>query len=629
MSILLMFLASAATTVSVVQQEPIEERVITASRLPVPLERAPVMVDRIDAAPIEARGSPLLTDMLRGLPGLTISESGPPGSLAEVRVRGAESNHVLVLVNGIEMNDPASGSVVDFSQLDPAGTRMIEVLRGPQSALWGSDALAGVIALDTRPPPDTRSRLFSASSGSLDTVAATLDVADATRPLYYAATLSSIESGGVNVATVGGEDDGFRRRHGQLDAGYRGKRWSIDTFASLADSSSEFDPTPFPAFVPRDGDMETDTTRRLFGLSIEGDAGRWHHGVRVWRAEIENETFEDRARTNAASADKTHLEYQLDRSLVWGEMEHRVSGAIERETEGYQGEGPITPFGDPNQHQTITSSSLVGEWTATFGAFDLSLSARADENDEFEDARTARMAARYTLDETDTVLFVLAGTGVKNPTFTERYGFTPDTFIGNPELEPEKNRSVSIGVEQSLDAVWLRAAWFRDRLEDEIDGFVFDPAAGGFTSANRDGTSLREGIELSATVPLVSFGTLRCDYTYLDATERTEGRDVDEIRRPRHAGGCVIDFAAGDGLDVQLGSLYTGERSDSDFGTFPARTVTLDGYWLAAATLRYRMLDWLTLTGRIDNAFDDRHMDVFGYDSAGRRFTVGFEARLD
>jgi vitamin B12 transporter len=176
--------------------------------------------------------------------------------------------------------------------------------------------------------------------------------------------------------------------------------------------------------------------------------------------------------------------------------------------------------------------------------------------------------------------------------------------------------------------MWLRIAWFRDRLENEIDGFVFDPAAGGFTAANRAGTSRREGLELASALPIAAYGTLHCDYTYLDATERADGRQVDEIRRPRHSGGCVADLA-GARTSVQLGIVYTGARRDSDFATFPATPVTLDGYWLGAASLRFNALEWLTLVARIDNAFDDRYEDVFGYDTAGRRFTVGFQASLD
>jgi vitamin B12 transporter len=608
----------------------VEELVITASRVPTTLERAPVTLDRLDEPTIEARGSPFLTDVLRGVPGLAISESGPPGSLAEIRVRGAEANHTLVVLNGIEVNDPASGSTTDFAQLDPVGVRHVEVLRGPQSALWGSDALAGVIALDVRPPEGSRERTLRGAAGSLDTYELALDVTDATRPFYYGLTASSVESGGANVATVGGEDDGFRRRHLQVDSGYRGADWSVDVLAGTSDASSEFDPTPFPDFVPRDGDSQVDSAPRVYGIAAEAGAGEWHHHARVWRFESDNETFDEHVRSSASSAERTHFEYQLDRTMRLATAEHRLSAAVERETEGFQGEGPITAFGNPNQHQHLSSTSAVLEYAASIGSLDVSLSGRMDENDEFRDAETVRGAVRYAFEATGTTLFLLAGTAVKNPTFTERYGFTPDTFIGNPSLDPEEDRSISLGVQQRIaDSASVRAVWFRDRLKDEIDGFAFDAALGGFTAVNREGTSRREGVELSGLVPIGGLGTLRCEYTYLDATEPTEGRRVDEVRRPRDSGGCIADVSVGPRTLVQAGAIYTGQRTDSDFGTFPATIATLDAYWLAHASMRVRVSEWIELVARVDNAFDERYQDVFGYDTAGRRISIGFEARLD
>jgi len=628
-----LFCATAASSaVSSAPASHIEELTVTGARIPVEERRAPVLLDSIDATDIAYRQSPWIGDLLRALPGIAVSESGPPGSLAEVRVRGAEANQTLVLLDGIELNDPATGSLVDFAQIDPGALRRLEMVRGPQSALWGADALAGVIYIDTTPTPGTRARSISADTGSLDTRNVALRLAEAPRfadegAWYYAGSLSLLESAGANVSTSGGEDDGYRRHHWLFNAGHRGATSRVSVVAGGADGTSEFDPTPFPDFVPRDGDSELESSRRLAGLSAETSTGAWRHAVKLWQHRTDNDSFEDGVRTTGSQARKTHASWQVSRTVDVGSLAHRGTLALEREWERFRGEGPVGAFGDPNQRQSIATTSGVLEYGLAVEPLDLVLSARHDSNEEFEDAASVRAALRWNV-TADADLFLSAGTGVKNPTFTERFGFTPDTFIGNPDLEPESSEGFSAGWSQRLGAVSFRAVWFIDRLEDEIDGFVFDAARGGFTAANRDGASAREGLEVSATWT-GELTAVSCTYTYLDATEPVEGRDVDEIRRPRHSGGCIVDLEPVRAVHLQAGVSYTGRRSDSDFATFPATPVTLGAYPLAHFAALWDVSDRVSLRAGIDNALDERYQDVFGYDTAGRRVHVGIEARFD
>ena len=229
-----------------------------------------------------------------------------------------------------------------------------------------------------------------------------------------------------------------------------------------------------------------------------------------------------------------------------------------------------------------------------------------------------------------TTLFLGAGTGTKNPTFVERFGFTPDTFIGNPNLRPERSRSVSVTVEQLFaDVASVRITGFHDRLQDEIDGFAFDANAGAFTAVNTNGESHRDGVELSVQTRLNALTQLRVDYTYLNATQAEDGKQENELRRPHSSGRIIVDFdPLPDRLTFQIGAAYVGNHYDDDFATFPARRVNLDGYTLLHCTARYRFDDRFELTGRIENATDARYQDVWGYTTPGRRAFVGLNVRL-
>ena len=196
-----------------------------------------------------------------------MSQSGGIGSVTEVRFRGAEANHLLVMVDGIAINDPALGSSVDFANLDLIGATRIEILPGAQSALWGSDALAGVMNFETTPAPGAYQRNVWLEGGSNDTSRESIQLAQRNDSLYYALNARHTETAGTNIAEHGGEDDGYRNTTVHLNTGYTGERGSVAVVARQVTAQSEYDPTPFPDFVPVDGNLELNVRQRLLGLT--------------------------------------------------------------------------------------------------------------------------------------------------------------------------------------------------------------------------------------------------------------------------------------------------------------------------------------------------------------------------
>ena len=237
-----------------------------ATRTATPVDIAPAPVEIIDETAIDARQSGVPADLLRGAPGFAVSQSGGIGSVTEVRFRGAEANHLLVMVDGIAINDPALGSSVDFANLDLIGATRIEILPGAQSALWGSDALAGVMNFETTPAPERPCATSGSKAARTIRRASRFDSRSATTAWYYALNARHTETAGTNIAEHGGEDDGYRNTTVHLNTGYTGERGTVTLVARQVTAQSEYDPTPFPDFVPVDGNLELNVRQRLLGL---------------------------------------------------------------------------------------------------------------------------------------------------------------------------------------------------------------------------------------------------------------------------------------------------------------------------------------------------------------------------
>ncbi len=606
-------LAATAETTDDAETEPpvTTERVsVTASRIGVVDQR----IVAIEESAIRAAATHHGTDLLREMPGLAVSPSGGRGSLTQVRLRGAEANHLLVTVDGFPVNDPGIGSAFDFGTLDLAGVSRVELVSGPQSTVWGSDATAGVLNLDTL--PDRSERRVSLGYGGAATLDADIDLAHVGERVRARLAAGHVESDGDNVSRLGGETDGFRNDtiHGVATA--VAGRWHHKVLARHTGADVQFDPAPFPDYVPVDGDRETSTNSVLVGWETRWQGkGHISPSLSMFHSESDVDHVADGAFTNATQGARQGAAISSVLRLASG---HRASAALEVEREKFRQIGEASAFGDPNQSRTFTAWSVAGEYQADLGAGAITASARHDTNGEFDDATTLRVGA--TTPAFGGRLFANVAEGIKNPTFIERFGYFPGTFIGNPNLTPERSTALEMGMEYGWRALRVNALAFHAVLEDEIDGFAFAPDVGGFTARNIDGESRRTGAELTAGA---DFGAMRVrgNVAWVDATEEGDR----EIRRPRLLASVALDARLGGGLTSHLSILHNGAQLDRDFSTWPATTVRLGSFRLVRASLAWAINPRWTTRLTVDNLTDADYATVYGYRSPGRTALLRIE----
>ena len=582
----------------------LETIVVQASRLGA-ADHRPTVLSEED---IDARHAHHAADALRALPGFAISRAGNRGGVTQARVRGAEANHVLTVLDGIELNNPANGSELDFGLLDLTGASRIEVATGPRSAVWGADALAGLVYIDTTPAEDTLR--FDLAGGMHATRDASARFAQVGEDGHVGVTASHFETAGTNIARSGDEEDAHRNTTLHVNAAREVGPVTLGAVLRTVSAKLEYDPSPWPAFRPADGDLTADSERR-YGKIEAGYVGfgRWRPTLTVTAVRAADAQYAAGARTASTLGER--LTATLSSNFALADA-HLLNATVERESHRFRQRGTPSPFGDPNQSQRLTAHGAAVEYQFRAVRTFASLSARFDRQDAFDDAFSWHAAIARPLGPGRA--FCNVGTGVKNPTFSERYGYTPNTFLGNPNLQPEESLEYEIGYATRRVTV----AAFTGTLENEIAGFVFDANRGSFTARNLERKSRRQGVEIGYRDTL---GPMRvaASYTWLDATE--DGRR--EIRRPRHQGRLDLAGALAPRLDFNLGAALVGEQLDDDFASFPAARRILDGYTLVHAGLTWSASPRLRLWIQAENVFDEDYEDILGYRSPGARAMVG------
>jgi vitamin B12 transporter len=623
-----LFCAPVYSQTSTDTTEEIDNIIVTASRSPIAMVNVGSSATIISREQIELRQTRYVSDLLRSVPGFAVSQVGTTGSQTQVRVRGAEANHVLVLIDGVRANDPASGDEFRWELLGTSNIERIEIVRGPQSSLWGSDAVAAVVHVITRSGAGQPGVGAYVEGGSHDTVNGGIDGAVGGERWSLGFGLERMDTGGTNISRNGTEDDGSDMTTVSLSSQYRPATNLELTFGLRAvDAWSQYDPVDFfVTGLPEDGDVATDSERIYVnaGAALSTLDGRVVHHLYARYLDTDNSNLTDGVANSSTASDRKTLTYQSDIRIG----DDLLSLAIEHERTRFEQRGEIG-FGDPNHDQDMSVSSFIADYQGkSLDRLSWLLSARYDDNSDFDSAISGRLSVAYSVSDA-TLVRANIGTGRKAPTFIERYGFFPAQFIGNPDLKPEDSFSVDVGIDKKLfdDSLELQLAVFYQDLEDEINGFVFDPDTFLFTAENSDGNSTRKGVEVSAALDLSENLGFGGSYTYTDSTESDPaGSDVRELRRPRHSGSLYGNYRfLEDRANLRLVADYGGQITDMFFPPYPAPSeiVTLDSYWLVDLTASYEINRNTRIFLRGTNLLDEDYEQVYGYRTPGRSAYVG------
>ena len=616
----------------------LEHVLVTARLQPISIGEIGSSVTVITREEIEQKQIKYLSELLRDVPGFSVSQSGGAGSQTQVRVRGAEANQLLVLMDGVRANDPAAGGEFQYQFALTSNIERIEIIRGPQSATWGSDAIAGVINIIRKKEVEGKYVSGIIEAGSFDSVNASIDGGYSGKVVKITGGLSYLDTDGTNVSRVGNEKDGAENTTGNVALEFKaGDDFSVRFSGQWIDATSEYDDIDyFVTGLPHDADRVTETNQNFLTAELRYAPGQnpWTGSFSVNRMDSDNDNFSDGLWTSSTAA--TTYDYRLRAGVALDEARnHRLGFALEHEDVDFSQRGEASYYGDPNQDQSYDVNAYAAEYIGKpFTGFSWTASLRHDDYSDFESATTWQLAGSYQISPT-LRLRGSAGTGSKAPTFTERYGFYEDYFIGNPDLKPESSKGWEIGFDTrwANDRYQLEVAYFDQDLQDEIDGFVFDPATGFFTARNKDSDSSRKGVETVFDMRLARTFTLIATYTYTDAKEvNPMGEKVREVRRPKHMASLSANYYyAQNRGNLNLNVNYVGSQLDDFFSPidYTAERVKIDAYTLVNLAGSWKLTKSLDLTARVTNLFDKEYEEVLGFVRPGRAVYAGLRGRFD
>lgn len=622
MNSLFLLLAAASTP-----GDADQEIVVTASRLPVEKAEAPASVSILDGETLSQLGMPLTSDAVRLLPGVSVANSGPPGSQSQLRIRGAEANHTLLFVDGIRFNDPAAGNEARFELLTSDSLSRLELVRGPQSALWGSEALGGVVAVTTADPLQGNALSARAEYGSLDTARLSGQGSYRTGDLGLSASGGWIRSDGIDAIGDHGDRDGFFNKSASLKAVYApSKATEIGIVGHWIEAKSEFDGFDPVTFLHADT-LDLTRNRMLAGRTwlkaSWGSDQSWSLNLDASLLGSRNRNFLADQPLNQTYGRRFTTSAQLAKSFTVAGTEQHVIAATEYQREHFRARDQEF-FGLTDQNRSRDQVAFIGEWRADWSKLLSSdVAVRHDRFSDFKDATTLRASLLFR-PSPDWAIHAAYGEGIAQPTFYDLFGFFPGFFTGNPNLKPESGNNWEAGVRWWHGGTSLGITAYRARLHDEIVD-VFFPLS---TAINATGTSRRRGIELEAAHRFNEHFSIQANYSFLDADEPdTNGAPIREVRRARHSANLIATGSTGP-LHVAASIAYVGKRFDTNFDVFPAQRVTLGDYVLASLDVGWELREGVEAYARVENAFNGDYQDVFGYATPGRTVHAGLRLRL-
>ncbi|MEO0464411.1 MAG: TonB-dependent receptor [Pseudomonadota bacterium] len=641
------FLLAAASTLALLPtpllaqsaDEPSEERkttdrqggenpasvdiVVTANRTSRAISQVGESVTVVGEEEIINRQPTDVIDILRTVPGVTFARNGGTGTNTSVFIRGAASDQTLVLIDGIRINDPSTpGGGFNFGPLLAGNISRIEVVRGSQSVLYGSQAIGGVVNLLTREPTEDLDVFARAEYGERDTAELVGNVSGRVGPVAASLGATYSRADGISALAGGTEADGFESLgfNGKLDVALA-DNISIDLRGFYADGETEID-----GFRAPDADIISDRTDFVgyAGLNASFLDGRFRNRLGFGYTNIDRNNFNRDTDFEEFDANGENRRYEYQGVFDTGDLAEIVFGA-EREESEFRS----SSFGAPATLADVWINSVYGQVNLTpLDGLSLTGGVRYDDHEVFGDATTFQASGAYSPNDGDTVLRASFGEGFKAPSLFQLF-----SNFGNPDLTPEESDSWDIGVTHSfLDGrAQIGVTYFERDGRDEI---IFvgctnnplpacnDPANprpfGTYDSIARTSA---DGWEFGVALKPVDGFDVSLNYSIIDAFDDTTGNRLP--RRAEETASLVMDYRVENGFGIGATILVVGDSFDNTTNTRP-----VDGYALADVRVSYGITENLELFGRIENVTDEDYETVLNFNQPGRTVFGGVRYRM-
>lgn len=594
--------------------------VISPTRSEVPLSKTSSSVTVITAADIEKRGTPTVTQLLSEVPGVTLANSGGTGQTTRLFMRGTNSNHVLVLIDGMAVNDPSDpATAYDFANISTDNIQRIEVLRGPQSTLYGSQAIGGVVNIITKQGKGEPKYGAFAEYGRYNTSKLGVNSSGEVGRTSYAFSAQKTHTDGIssyNKSRGGIEKDGNDSY--TLSANLASKL--TDNFTAKLNSRYNrtiTDNDSVGSFVRPFDDPEAESDQRQLNLRASGELslleGKWVQELGVSTVDFNRDyitEYYDAFFTaffgrQAYDGSRNMLDWVHTIKLV---PNHIITAGVEFAKDSFKANGLA-------EEEANNKAAFINDhWDITEQAY-INLGARRDHHEQFGKEFTWKVAPGYNIDSTGTRLKASYGTGFKAPSLSQLY----DPVAGNTSLNPEKTKGWDVGFEQAFWGAKASAGvtYFRNNIEQLI-GFGPAPL---FATLNV-GKARTEGFETTFNATPLDAWTLSASHTYTQSQNRVN--DTDLLRRPKHQFNLANFYQYSREGNVGMNIRYSGKSRDADH--FTGVTVDKKSYTLVDLMANYDVTPNVTAYGRLENLLDKRYEQIDGFGNAGRGLYVG--ARL-
>ena len=582
--------------------------VLTATRTPAALTTTGSYVDSISAAELSRMQLTSLQSALGGIPGAPAFASGATGGVTSLFLRGSNSNQTLFLVDGIRFNDPNTDYAVSLGGMSALACDSLEVAHGPQSTLYGGEAVGGVLSLGAQRGTGAAAETVSAEAGSFGTVQGAVHAQGGNGQTAY------------NFSAAGGSTQNQRPNNHFTGVTYalrldRQLSKTTAVGATFRGFSGDYG-SPGDRFTndPDNHDRESNLLTTIFA-HFTPTANFTSHVVLGGQDRRFVSANPGPYGTQITVVENRRIVLDWQNTLQVGEQ-HRVTAGLTAESNHTRNTG----FGDINKRQQLLAFFAQDEWTPVEHVY-LTAGLRTDDFDTFGRATTGRATAAWLSKNSRWKLRTSYGTGFRSPGFLDLYGQS-SFYVGNPSLRPEKARGWDAGVDYFLTGIRgiLSATWFDTRYRDLI---VYDFNVFPGTTANVE-RALTQGVELAGKFALPGSMQVRLAYTYLEADNLSQG--IRLLRRPRHSGSTDVWHDFGRGFSAGTGLAFAAQRQDVDAQTFA--TINAKDYTVVRIYGAWQMSPRLMLKARIENLLDRKYEEVNGYPQLGFGAFAGIEVKL-